>query len=86
MNLSELAKRLEEHEATMTIAVAHQEWCVWLYAGDDPSAAFFVAVDKDLEKAIRDAFKRWDEAEIEEVVHEVPAAPKSGPIEITDDD
>lgn len=92
MNLAELARRLEERDGTITIARAHQEWCVWLYAGDDPAAAFFVEVDPNLETAVRDAFKKWDEAEVEERVVTVPGpGPKSadevdGPIEITDDD
>ena len=88
MNLAELEKRLAERSATMTIAHSQDSWVVWLYAGDDPVAAFFLDIDPVLEVAVRGVFMKGDEYAKEAAAEETktPSAAPSGTVEITDDD
>jgi hypothetical protein len=56
----DLATELEEREATLTIHGGGAEWVVWLYAADDPGAAFFQASGDDLGQVLTQVFNDWD--------------------------
>ena len=74
--LAELAKELEERDASITIhRDTDDDYVVWLFDPVDPTI-LFVADDHALDVAIKDAFEAWDAdaAENEETeTEETPA-------------
>jgi hypothetical protein len=58
----DLSCELDERGASISIHNSRDEWVVWLYAPDDPGAAFFRTRSDDLRRAIELAFSAWDAA------------------------
>lgn len=66
MNLSELAKELEDRDAVVRIQKdSDNDWVVWVYAAESP-AIFAMAANMNLEASVKEALEGWDENGSEE--------------------
>lgn len=66
MNLSELAKELEDRDAVVRIQKdSDNDWVVWVYAAESP-AIFAMAANMNLEASVKEALEGWDENASEE--------------------
>jgi hypothetical protein len=68
MLISQLGEWLAARELSLQVHYSTLHWTIWLYAPDDP-ACYFIALNSDLEDAIRDVQSQWNKSIGVEVSH-----------------